>query len=95
MAKKTSSTKFEQEKMDIFHFVSDMIVKKEGGVLLTNDAFLAYCTWRRRHQVGATELSADGFGKLFPHAYARKVFRIRLESGDLRWARGFEGVELV
>lgn len=60
------------ENAAITQFVFDCTFPVKGNKVPLQDVFLVYKLWRKRNGLKPSILTIDGFGRLFPHAYARK-----------------------
>lgn len=60
------------ENAAITQFVFDCTAPVPGNKVPLADVFLVYKLWRKKNGMRPTVLNIDGFGRLFPHAYARK-----------------------
>lgn len=53
-------------------FLFDCGYARQGAKTPLREFFAAYQLWRRRNKMPPTELTVDGFGRLFPNAFPRK-----------------------
>lgn len=60
------------EKRDVTQFIFEQTVPAGGRVKTPiSDVFKSYQSWRKAHELSKSKLTVDGFGRLFPHTYAR------------------------
>lgn len=64
-------TTLENERLWVAEFTLNYVVECPGTKLAIQDIFDQYCDWLVRRGLGPSELSVDGFGRLFPKHFKR------------------------
>lgn len=64
-----------REKRDIQLFILDDFIPSKESRILISDVYLAYKSWRKRMKLPGTILALDGFGRMFPKHFERKLIR--------------------
>lgn len=89
MSKRITYETLKREKQDILQFALSNLVPSEGKIFV-QDIFHAYQDWRIDQHLGDSELSVDGFGRLFPKNFQRRTLYV---DGEIR--KGIHGVSLI
>lgn len=83
-------SRLKEEKSRVYQFTFDCVRPMEGKYFFIHDAYDTYKLWCLEMGHDETELSVDGFGRLFPGCYKRKLL-----NRDGRISRAVIGAEIV
>lgn len=81
-----------QERDWIRQFVAMKVIPTEGARVTTAQLFDAYKAWLKKHGIGPTVLTVDGFGRLFPKQFERRTIAHPKKAGT---CKGIIGIKVV